>query len=72
MFSDYVHEYVNIFMATIITQLDTNSIHLINRICFGPKLEWLKKDTRHILENRNSAREWLFATIEQYKPLSVN
>ena len=52
-------------------QLDTNSIHLINRTCFGPKLEWLKKDTKSILENRNNAQEWIFATIGQYKPISV-
>ena len=58
-------------MAGIINQLDSNSIHLINRICFGPKLEWLKKDTRSILENRNTTQEWLFETIEQYKPISV-
>ena len=58
-------------MAGIINQLDTNSIHLINRICFVPKLEWLKKDTRSILENRNTTQEWLFETIEQYKPISV-
>ena len=54
-----------------INQLDPNSIHLINRACFGPKLEWLEKD-KYILENRKSAQEWLFATIEKYEPLSVN
>ena len=54
-----------------INQLDPNSIHLINRASFGPKLEWLTEDTGLILGNRNNAQEWLFATIEQYKPLSA-
>ena len=53
-----------------ITQLDPDSVHLINRASFGPKLEWLKKDTKFILENRNSALEWLFETIGEYSPVS--
>ena len=56
-------------MAAII-QLDPNSVHLINRASFGPQLEWLKKDTKFILENRNSALEWLFETIGEYIPIS--
>ena len=58
-------------MAAIINQLDTNSIHLINRACFGSKLEWLRKDTKSILQKRNTAQEWLFETIGQYRPISV-
>jgi len=57
-------------VSAITTSLDPNSIHLINRVSFGPKLEWLNNDNKLILENRNSALEWLFATIPQYKSLS--
>ena len=56
----------------VIAQLDPNSIHLLNRASFGPKLEWLTDDTGLILGNRNNAQKWLFGTIEKYKPLSMN
>ena len=56
----------------VVAHLDPNSIHLLNRASFGPKLEWLTDDTGLILGNRKNAQKWLFDTIEQYKPLSVN
>ena len=53
-----------------ITQLDPNSIHLINRANFGPKLEWLNADTTIILEDLDNTQKWLFETIEEYHPVS--
>ena len=52
------------------TQLDPNSIHLINRATFGPKLEWLNTDTKIILENLEKTQKWLFKRIDEYHPIS--
>ena len=52
------------------TQLDPNSIHLINRATFGPKLEWLNTDTKIILENLEKTQKWLFNKIDEYHPIS--
>ena len=53
-----------------ITQLDPNSIHLINRANFGPKLEWLNGDNTIILGDLDTTQKWLFETIEEYHPVS--
>ena len=52
-----------------ITQLDPNSIHLINRANFGPKLEWLTTDNKVILDDLYLTQRWLFETMDEYYPL---
>ena len=53
-----------------INQLDPNSIHLINRANFGPKLEWLNTDNTIILDDLDNTQKWLFETINEYHPVS--
>ena len=52
-----------------ITQLDPNSIHLINRANFGPKLEWLTADNKVVLDDLYVTQRWLFETMDEYYPV---
>ena len=52
------------------THLEPNSIHLLNRANFGPKLEWLNSENKIILEDLGSTQKWLFETINEYHPVS--
>ena len=57
-------------MVAEITHLNPNSIHLINRANFGPKLEWLNADNKIILEDLDKTQNWLFETMDEYCPIS--
>ena len=52
--------------------LNPNSIHLLNRATFGPKIEWLSSNNKIIMEDLEKTQQWLFDTISAYHPIHEN
>lgn len=52
--------------------LNPNSIHLLNRATFGPKIEWLSSNNKIIMEDLEKTQQWLFDTISEYHPIHEN
>ena len=57
-----------------ITQLDPNSIHLINRANFGPKLEWLTTNNKSVLERdfkslRDGLLQSMVVSSKEFTPI---
>ena len=52
--------------------LNPNSIHLLNRATFGPKISWLSSDKKIIMQDLEKTQQWLFETISEYHPIHEN
>ena len=53
------------------TTINPKNIHILNRFAFGPKIEWLKDDSkRKLLTDQEFLIDWILNTIPQFEPCS--
>lgn len=53
------------------TTINPNNLHILNRFGFGPKIEWLKDDSKKkLLSDQELLIDWILNTIPQFEPCS--